>query len=1094
MKPNFALDIREASLALLHRTPRGWRELGEIEVEAPDLPETLEALRQAALDMEPRGVITTKLLIPASQILYTTVELTEDQAETEGQERRAVIAAALDGRTPYEVADLVFDWAGDGAEVRVAAIARETLQEAESFAMQFRLNPVSFAAIPPEGAFPGEPWFGTSGLASSYLSEGERVERDRIPVTITARGLPEPEPEAPEPAVVEVEAALEAATPDAEALDEALAPEAQDQPEETPDTVPPPAPEIPRELPVELPGPGPNPDQPTEAPDLPQELPEDPPADLPPLPEVEPLHDPEPDQPGPEELPPVYDAADEDALTPPERALPLDIAPPTPFFGQASAADEDHLASDEGADDHGQGYGAQGFGGQDYRGPDLDSFGRPLPQDAAPAASDAPFVPAGGFPQPTPLPPLSASDASARPWLREEPRDAEALPEDLRADTAASEAPAGDEAPMAVDVPQDDDAFAALFDDLPPRPSKAAQAAFAARRPTPAAPVVVPPAPVGTTIPPRSVKLAAPPRPAAISRQPVISRPRLPELPPLKKAKPEAVIADPRKTAIKRDNVAVTASVIPGGKKGRKGTPAVSATANPAVPPAAARSASGAAAAQTFRPRGPLQTGKPRYLGLILTAVLLLILALGAAWSSFYLVQDDSGSDSTAVGANGTAPGSATLADAASGEEPSSEDEMLADQQDPADFEDAGDATVVGSTMDAPAAATGTAAAALAAPAGNSAASSGTEAAPRGTLGASNLAATSRTPADGPQDEIFLASADAPPSPQEPHLLSAPAGSHDALPETVAGPPPFGTTYQFDAEGRIQPTAEGIITPDGVTLTAGRPAIVPPLRPETVASAAAALAATAALPAGSAATDAATTEAPVDPALAAARPRARPEGIAPATAEDDGAALDAAAGQSDLASLRPRSRSETALAAGEAARLATASASLAAENPAAGALLISQRPSPRPRDLSRAVEAAVAAAVNAPPPVATRPEPEAVVVAAAQPAARSAPSQNSEAEADDEPEVASAAPKIPVKASVAKQATVKDAISLSKTNLIGVYGTPSNRYALIRQSNGRYTKVRIGDTLDGGRVTGISATEVMYKKGSRSLSLAMPKS
>ena len=37
--------------------------------------------------------------------------------------------------------------------------------------------------------------------------------------------------------------------------------------------------------------------------------------------------------------------------------------------------------------------------------------------------------------------------------------------------------------------------------------------------------------------------------------------------------------------------------------------------------------------------------------------------------------------------------------------------------------------------------------------------------------------------------------------------------------------------------------------------------------------------------------------------------------------------------------------------------------------------------------------------------------------------------------------VATAMPKMPTKASVAKQATYKNALNLSKTNLIGVYGT-----------------------------------------------------
>jgi len=76
---------------------------------------------------------------------------------------------------------------------------------------------------------------------------------------------------------------------------------------------------------------------------------------------------------------------------------------------------------------------------------------------------------------------------------------------------------------------------------------------------------------------------------------------------------------------------------------------------------------------------------------------------------------------------------------------------------------------------------------------------------------------------------------------------------------------------------------------------------------------------------------------------------------------------------------------------------------------------------------------------------------------------------------------------------VAKQATFTNAINLSKINLIGVYGTQSKRYALVRQANGRYKKVAVGDSIDGGRVAAITATEVRYQKGGRMLALAMPK-
>ncbi len=76
---------------------------------------------------------------------------------------------------------------------------------------------------------------------------------------------------------------------------------------------------------------------------------------------------------------------------------------------------------------------------------------------------------------------------------------------------------------------------------------------------------------------------------------------------------------------------------------------------------------------------------------------------------------------------------------------------------------------------------------------------------------------------------------------------------------------------------------------------------------------------------------------------------------------------------------------------------------------------------------------------------------------------------------------------------MAQEATVKNAIDLGKINLIGVYGSSSNRRALIRLSSGKYVKVQVGDRVDGGQVAAIGATEVLYVKRGRKVTLAMPK-
>jgi hypothetical protein len=306
-------------------------------------------------------------------------------------------------------------------------------------------------------------------------------------------------------------------------------------------------------------------------------------------------------------------------------------------------------------------------------------------------------------------------------------------------------------------------------------------------------------------------------------------------------------------------------------------------------------------------------------------------------------------------------------------------------------------------------------------------------------------------------------------------------------------------------------------------LIAGKPPLLPPSRSEVAAAAAQAALAVAAPaavadpaadpanPAGAASlvTGAQTAVAeetalpPADPAMAGFRPRPRPEGLAPAPTADDAAlATDTAA---QFAGLRPLPRPASVTAAAAAvlpasaapadlgaqaasltaqaeAKLAEAAA-LEAQNPSIVA--ISMRPAARPRDLSAAVEAAVAAAVREPAPEA---DAGTVEVAAAAPEAK--PEEIDEL---NEPETASAAPSIPTKANVAKQATYRNAINLSKINLIGTYGTDSRRYALVRQANGKYKKVKVGDKIDGGTVKAITETEIRYQKGGRLISLKMPK-
>lgn len=323
-----------------------------------------------------------------------------------------------------------------------------------------------------------------------------------------------------------------------------------------------------------------------------------------------------------------------------------------------------------------------------------------------------------------------------------------------------------------------------------------------------------------------------------------------------------------------------------------------------------------------------------------------------------------------------------------------------------------------------------------------------------------------------------------------PAALPAAAGAvADAPPEPQPLPPPFGTVVTFGPNGLIVPTPEGVITPGGFTLFAGKPPVLPPPRPGSAAPATAPAADVA--PPDAAGTVAPATAAPDDGATA---PEAAPA-LAPATALA-------------LAGPKPRARPESVVAAAAQVRLkaealaeaAAAAARAEAERIATAtpqAVASSRRPARRPNRPSgfatavdAAVADAVASAVTAPaaePAAAPRPAP---AVVAANPAPTPEPPA---AEEIDEPEPVALVPNRSTSVTVARQATVKNALNLSEISLIGVYGSAASRRALIRMPTGRFIKVKVGDRFDGGTVAAIGDSEVSYVKRGKTILLKMVK-
>jgi biotin carboxyl carrier protein len=315
-------------------------------------------------------------------------------------------------------------------------------------------------------------------------------------------------------------------------------------------------------------------------------------------------------------------------------------------------------------------------------------------------------------------------------------------------------------------------------------------------------------------------------------------------------------------------------------------------------------------------------------------------------------------------------------------------------------------------------------------------------------------------------DDLYIASIDPVIGSQDAIALpNAPAQPDDLVPPTLSPPVPLGTTFDFDERGFVRATPDGALTPEGVVVYEGRPPVAAPPRPADLQ-----------VP------EQDTRLAPEVDRFQLIRPPLRPGNLA----EGNERARLGGFSAVELAAIRPNIRPvsfqqpETAAPArGESAVVAIAEPPAPEQDPVLDdatelAVTASRTPATRPSGFASLVEKALKEANPPAKPAARTPKPE----------------------ADDEPEPSVAAaqmPPVPSRASVAKQATVVNAINLGKVNLIGVYGSPSQRRALVRLPSGRYIKVKVGDKVDGGQVAAIGDTELRYIKMGRNITLTLPK-
>lgn len=201
MKPNFALSLSFDGISLFQRIQGGWSCVNEIALDTTSMGSDMADLRQQADALAPDGGMV-KLVLPNEQIKYLSImDPSADDAT-----RVAAVEAALDGATPYAVQDLAYDWVPVNGQLKIAAVALETLAEAEGFAQSHHFEPVSFVANADEGAFDGEVFF---GAAESWIAKGGPTPvRDSAAMTIVAPGVAQ-DPEPPQAVVAKADPAVQ---------------------------------------------------------------------------------------------------------------------------------------------------------------------------------------------------------------------------------------------------------------------------------------------------------------------------------------------------------------------------------------------------------------------------------------------------------------------------------------------------------------------------------------------------------------------------------------------------------------------------------------------------------------------------------------------------------------------------------------------------------------------------------------------------------------------------------------------------------------------------------------------------------------------
>ncbi|MBY4892572.1 hypothetical protein KUL25_07320 [Rhodobacteraceae bacterium N5(2021)] len=1101
MTVNIALILSSDGIALAHRQTAGhWAMIGETALDVPDLGAALADLRGLAVEREGDG-FDTLLVLPDDQILYTS--LTAPTSDPDLTAYR--IEDGLEGLTPYAVTELEYDWrAFEEDRVKIAVVARETLDEARGFASQYGFTCKGFAAMPPMERFPGVPTFdlGDEVAAMGFTEDGIAFGPDSF-------GLPEPEP-TPEP---------ESEEPAASA-----GPEAADEP--TPEVTP--APEV---------SAAPEPTA-LEAPAVPA-------ADATAEDEPSPLPEPSPE----DQNSALAEALQAAAAASAERDAALDEASAVQAIEDPSVSGPIASIASEGATDDAL-----------DTGPDSVVPDTPVPPVTSqePTTSQEVVGDAGGDDDLLP-PAISPAALTARQRARALRGEAPTSADTPSSDTAAPASPVSATrgpatAPDGVDrpiTPPSASGAAAPGRSMPTPergslvgqrssrlglahpdgPGRTPSPEAAPSAPTPAAP------PVGGTPMPRLAEQLQRVRNASKSRPPGVASGQQSQPPrPRVEITPQPELSGTGATASRRPSPFDDPPAASGKTSGRLGgllnrskdsapkptaskapdsqasapradatSPASEPAATSARAPASAPSASiggllrrrrtaddnaqtsettaattghetfmsGLLVRKSVRP-----TGGSFKTGLVLTAILLLLLALVAIWSAIFLPNSAVArlfgvSTEEVATTNGlpapevitSTPVIGTAEDVAPVEavqQPSLADEAAADGVELAED----DPTVV---VETPVIETDPEEVAAADPdAALPDIDADLDLPPLPVIDqgqnpsveeAEALYAEDGIWARSPErpdlapfdllDRVYTASIDPDVSAFDAVALPDPGVNPGETLRRFPPPPPFGTEYDLTADGLVAPTPQGVLTPEGAFVVLGTPpGFVATPRPREVAPT----------------TPAIDVE---DAVLGTFRPAERPGDLAETRERQVLGGLT----QVELSERRPAARPASP-------QEAAAQASLFPGGDGAA------DPDAVDAAVAQALEGTDLAVARSLMPR-TRPGNIAQIVASADRTPTEAPTAVAAA-------AVAAGPSIPSNADVSRAATERNAIRLRNVNLIGVSGSASDRRALVRLASGRFVRVTVGDRLDGGRVAAIGETTLQYVRSGRTVTLEIP--